>query len=75
MIALRDPVELAGHVSDLAQAGDMVVCLGAGNITTWAQALPEQLSHILGDGPGKTPGPAAEPIPFPKGRSGGGGAA
>ncbi|MCR9175501.1 MAG: UDP-N-acetylmuramate--L-alanine ligase [Alphaproteobacteria bacterium] len=74
VIALRDPVELASHVSDLGREGDMVVCLGAGNITAWAQALPEQLSHILGDGPRAAPGSAAEPIPFPKGRSGGGGA-
>lgn len=45
---LQDPVELAGMIADTAIKGDMVVCLGAGSITNWAQALPEQLRHILG---------------------------
>ena len=35
-------------IADTAIKGDMVVCLGAGSITNWAQALPEQLRHILG---------------------------
>jgi len=26
----------------------MVVCLGAGNITAWAHALPEQLAKLQG---------------------------
>ena len=50
--ALGDPVELAAQVSDLARSGDMVVCLGAGSITNWAQALPDQLRHIQGAGGG-----------------------
>jgi UDP-N-acetylmuramate--alanine ligase len=50
--ALADPIELAAQVIDLADRGDMVVCLGAGNITNWAQALPEQIRHILGEGGG-----------------------
>ncbi|EDP64775.1 UDP-N-acetylmuramate--alanine ligase [alpha proteobacterium BAL199] len=49
---LGDPVELAARVLDFAKDGDMVVCLGAGNITTWAQALPDQLRHALGEGGG-----------------------
>jgi NAD(P)H-dependent flavin oxidoreductase YrpB (nitropropane dioxygenase family) len=36
-----NPAEL---VRDFAQPGDYVVCLGAGNITQWAYALPEQLA-------------------------------
>ena len=28
------------------QPGDLVVCLGAGDITTWAYALPEQLEEM-----------------------------
>ncbi|MDP3488927.1 MAG: hypothetical protein Q8R71_02215, partial [Phenylobacterium sp.] len=28
------------------QAGDLVVCLGAGDITNWAYALPEQLDVL-----------------------------
>ena len=47
VVALGDPVELAATVVDLADAGDMVVCMGAGTITAWAQALPDQLHHIL----------------------------
>ena len=48
-----DPVELAARVVELARSGDMVVCLGAGNITGWAQALPDQISHILSSGGGR----------------------
>jgi UDP-N-acetylmuramate--alanine ligase len=46
--SLNDPVELAAQVGDIARAGDFVVCLGAGNITNWAQTLPDELEHILG---------------------------
>src|SRR5262249_54137901 len=34
---LPGPEALAGIVDSLATAGDLVVCLGAGNITQWAQ--------------------------------------
>ncbi|MGQ3675195.1 UDP-N-acetylmuramate--L-alanine ligase [Xanthobacter sp. TB0139] len=44
--ALEGPEELAGLVAGLAQPGDYVVCLGAGNISGWAQALPDEL-HAL----------------------------
>lgn len=44
---LNDPVELAGIIADAAEPGDAVICLGAGNITAWAQELPGQLDHIL----------------------------
>ena len=37
------PDDLADRVALLAAAGDMVVCLGAGDITTWANALPAAL--------------------------------
>ena len=50
--ALADHVELAARVADIARPGDFVVCLGAGDITAWAQALPDELDHILG---GPTP--------------------
>jgi UDP-N-acetylmuramate--alanine ligase len=39
-----DPRELPAVVSRLARPGDMVVCLGAGNSTEWAHALPEWLA-------------------------------
>jgi UDP-N-acetylmuramate--alanine ligase len=44
--ALADPKELAGIVRDLAKPGDYVVCLGAGNITQWAYALPGELAAL-----------------------------
>ncbi len=41
--ALGSPDELAAVIGDTVAPGDMVVCLGAGSITSWAQALPGQL--------------------------------
>jgi len=38
--------ELAPLVSDLMAPGDIVMCLGAGTITQWAYALPEQLAEL-----------------------------
>jgi UDP-N-acetylmuramate--alanine ligase len=46
VIALADPGELAGIVHGLARPGDLVVCLGAGSITNWAQALPGELAAL-----------------------------
>ena len=46
--ALDTPQDLAPLVRSLTEAGDMVVCLGAGNITAWAHALPSELD-ALGD--------------------------
>jgi UDP-N-acetylmuramate--alanine ligase len=42
-LALPDPSKLAGLVKHYAKPGDYVVFLGAGNITQWAYALPEEL--------------------------------
>jgi UDP-N-acetylmuramate--alanine ligase len=39
-------------VRDLAGPGDIVVCLGAGNITAWANALPAELQALLAAGGG-----------------------
>ena len=47
-LALEAPEDLAGLVGGLAGPGDYVVCLGAGNITQWAYALPDEL-QALGD--------------------------
>ncbi len=44
--SLTDPVDLPSLVADLAQPGDMVVCLGAGSITGWANALPGELARL-----------------------------
>ncbi len=38
-----DQNDLTRLVREQASPGDMVVCLGAGTISTWANALPEQL--------------------------------
>ena len=39
------PAELAPMVRELARPGDIVVCLGAGSITNWANALPADLAR------------------------------
>jgi UDP-N-acetylmuramate--alanine ligase len=46
VLALSDPSALARMVADLAEPGDLVVCLGAGSITNWAHALPDELSKL-----------------------------
>jgi UDP-N-acetylmuramate--alanine ligase len=43
-VALPAADALAPMLAERAQAGDVVVCLGAGSITYWAQALPEALA-------------------------------
>ncbi len=49
VVALESPEVLAETVRQLARPGDMVVCLGAGNITQWANALPAQLTALSPD--------------------------
>jgi UDP-N-acetylmuramate--alanine ligase len=46
VIPLEAPQDLAGLLKRLAEPGDIVVCLGAGNITQWAYALPEELAAL-----------------------------
>lgn len=46
VIPLPGATELAGIVKGLAKSGDLVVCLGAGNITQWAYVLPDQLKAL-----------------------------
>ena len=41
---LSGPEALAPFVASVAEPGDFVVCLGAGNITQWAYALPNELA-------------------------------
>jgi UDP-N-acetylmuramate--alanine ligase len=45
-IALPAPADLAGLVQSFARSGDFVVCLGAGTITAWANALPAELQAL-----------------------------
>ena len=50
VLALEDPSELAPMVNALARSGDLVVCVGAGSITNWAHALPEELRALQAAG-------------------------
>jgi UDP-N-acetylmuramate--alanine ligase len=47
--AVHDEDDLLRLVREQGREGDIVVCLGAGNITDWARALPERLQR----GPGR----------------------
>jgi len=44
--ALENPGDLPGLIWQIARPGDVVVCLGAGNITAWAHALPGQIQQL-----------------------------
>jgi UDP-N-acetylmuramate--alanine ligase len=46
VVPLPGPESLAGMVNAIARSGDYVVCLGAGSITTWANALPGELAAL-----------------------------
>lgn len=46
VFALEGPDALAKLVSEVAEPGDYVICLGAGSITNWAAALPGQLEAL-----------------------------
>ncbi len=46
--ALASPAALAPLIRDMAKPGDMVVCLGAGTITQWANSLPAELDKLHG---------------------------
>ena len=64
VMALGAPGDLPGLIWKMARPGDVVVCLGAGNITAWAHALPGQLQQIAAEKAGlrvvaNDPGPPA----------------
>jgi UDP-N-acetylmuramate--alanine ligase len=46
VMPLADPADLPGVVNELARPGDLVVCLGAGSVTAWANALPAALTQL-----------------------------
>ena len=46
MRPIDGPKDLAPLVRELTRPGDLVVCLGAGSITQWAHALPEDLRAL-----------------------------
>jgi UDP-N-acetylmuramate--alanine ligase len=48
VLPLSDASALAATVLEVAKPGDLVVCLGAGNITNWAYALPQDIERATG---------------------------
>ncbi len=46
VLSIDDSSELAGLVHGLTGPKDMVICLGAGTITQWAYALPDELAAL-----------------------------
>ena len=46
VVPLPGPEHLAEMVHAIAQPGDYVICLGAGNITAWAASLPAELERL-----------------------------
>ncbi len=49
VVALAGPEHLAAILAAQAKDGDLVICLGAGNITAWANALPDELSKLVAE--------------------------
>jgi UDP-N-acetylmuramate--alanine ligase len=45
---VADAAELARLIAELAKPGDMVVCLGAGDITKWAAGLADAVQAVRG---------------------------
>ena len=43
---LSDPKALAAMIAEIAEPNDYVICLGAGSISTWANALPGELETL-----------------------------
>lgn len=41
--SLDSPAKLAGIITSVAKPGDIVVCLGAGDVTKWAASLPGEM--------------------------------
>jgi UDP-N-acetylmuramate--alanine ligase len=45
-LAIEGQADIAPFVRQVAKPGDYVVCLGAGSITQWAYALPDELAAL-----------------------------
>ncbi len=50
-VAVADQTELAGAIASELNAGDIVVCLGAGDITKWAAGLAPAIESARGGKP------------------------
>jgi len=46
VLTIDDAAELAALVAAEAEPSDLVICMGAGNITAWAYDLPDQLAAL-----------------------------
>ena len=46
VIGLDQPTKLSELINPFLKPGDIVVCLGAGSITQWANALPNALAKL-----------------------------
>lgn len=46
---LNKAEELPALIKNLAKSGDIVVCLGAGDVTKWAANLPKELEVLYGE--------------------------
>jgi UDP-N-acetylmuramate--alanine ligase len=56
VVPLPGPDSLPEMINAIARSGDYVVCLGAGNITAWAHALPGQLQELQSRARGRLAG-------------------
>jgi len=56
VVPLPGPDSLPEMIHAIAKSGDYVVCLGAGNITSWAHALPGQLQELQSRSRGRLAG-------------------
>jgi len=45
-VAIEGPEEIPEIIKDLAEPGDYVIFLGAGSVSQWAYALPDQLAEL-----------------------------
>ena len=43
---LESQSDLAKQITKIASEGDVVICLGAGNITYWARSLESEISEL-----------------------------
>jgi UDP-N-acetylmuramate--alanine ligase len=44
---LEAPADLAGIIAEVGAPNDLVICLGAGDVTKWAYALPAELDNVF----------------------------
>jgi len=44
---LESPADLAEIIAEIGAPNDLVICLGAGDVTKWAYALPAELDNVF----------------------------